>query len=280
MENSKSTSENAISAFIEGLLDRHGVGERQRVRVLELALGLSYAQARRRLLGEAPWTIDDLKRLADHFREPVVPIVAAFLREPGKPATLSIAGAGLPCTAWPAGEPVVGRMGPLVLLHDEAADRWTVVPAALAADRASYELAALLFERPAPHRVAVLGADSASVRQTVATLCTKGIDARPFATIEALLSASECERIDGFVLEWSRDSSTELLARLRARHPDGPLIILAEDIDADAANENLLACASTSYRALVLEQSTNPLTLLNALQLGFCSAADSRKRQS
>ena len=61
-----------ISKAIEDVLDRHGIPERQRLSTLEAASGMSYAQVRRRMTGETPWNVDEIKRLAAHFGEPLL----------------------------------------------------------------------------------------------------------------------------------------------------------------------------------------------------------------
>jgi CheY-like chemotaxis protein len=275
-EDSGGQRPSAISALIEQMLDRHGVGERQRVRLLETVLRMSYQQARRRMVGEAPWSIEELKRLADHFHEPLIPLVAAFLHQPGKPASFPVAGAVLPCTVWPVGEPIAGRIGPLVVLHDKVTDQWTVLPSAQATDRPSYELSVLLFERPAPRRVAVLDDDLELAHSIVDFLAAKGIDAHPFCNAEELLAAMEAEHFDGFIIDWLLGSATalELLAQIRARQPAGPLIILTGQITTGFAKEDELTLAGATYRALVLEKPMRLLTILNALQVGFGSPED------
>ena len=179
----------ALAAFIETMLDRHGVPERQRFRALEAALGMSYTQVRRRMLGEAPWSIEEIRKLAGHFHEPLIPIMAALADVPGIPATLPFAGAALPCTIWPVGEPLAGRIGPMVAMHDETTDQWTVASASEVADSPSYELARLLFERSPPRRVAVLDDDSDSAQSIVDFLGAKGMDAQPFNCAGDLLAA-------------------------------------------------------------------------------------------
>ena len=95
----------ALAAFIETMLDRHGVPERQRFRALEAALGMSYTQVRRRMLGEAPWSIEEIRKLAGHFHEPLIPIMAALADVPGIPATLPFAGAALASAVYSVQHP-------------------------------------------------------------------------------------------------------------------------------------------------------------------------------
>ena len=53
-----------ISKAILAVLDRHAVPERQRLATLQAAVEMSYQQVRRRMTGESPWNVDEIKRLA------------------------------------------------------------------------------------------------------------------------------------------------------------------------------------------------------------------------
>ncbi len=255
------------------MLDRHGVPERQRIRALEAAIGISYTQVRRRMIGEAPWTIDEIKKLASHFHEPLIPIMSALADAPGIPATLPFGGAAMPCTIWPVGEPLPGRIGPMVAMHDSTTDQWTVAPAAEVSDSPSYELARLLFERAPPRRVAVLDDDRDSAQSIVDFLGAKGLDAQPFNCAIDLLAAMESQPFDGFVVDWLLGDNTakDLLSKIRARVPSGPVVILTGQIATGAASEDELVMVGASYRALLFEKPTRPLSIFNALQVGFTS---------
>jgi len=272
-EHSEEDRHRALAAFIESMLDRHGVPERQRIRALEAAIGISYTQVRRRMIGEAPWTIDEIKKLASHFHEPLIPIMSALADAPGIPATLPFGGAAMPCTIWPVGEPLPGRIGPMVAMHDSTTDQWTVAPAAEVSDSPSYELARLLFERAPPRRVAVLDDDRDSAQSIVDFLGAKGLDAQPFNCAIDLLAAMEGQPFDGFVVDWLLGDNTarDLLSKIRARVPSGPVVILTGQIATGAASEDELVMVGASYRALLFEKPTRPLSIFNALQVGFTS---------
>ena len=272
-EHSEEDRHRALAAFIESMLDRHGVPERQRIRALEAAIGISYTQVRRRMIGEAPWTIDEIKKLASHFHEPLIPIMSALADAPRIPASLPFGGAAMPCTIWPVGEPLPGRIGPMVAMHDSTTDQWTVAPAAEVSDSPSYELARLLFERAPPRRVAVLDDDRDSAQSIVDFLGAKGLDAQPFNCAIDLLAAMESQPFDGFVVDWLLGDNTakDLLSKIRARVPSGPVVILTGQIATGAASEDELVMVGASYRALLFEKPTRPLSIFNALQVGFTS---------
>ena len=103
----------AITQAIQALLDRRGVPERKRLRALEAAVGIAYQQVRRRMMGETPWSVDEIKRLAAHFGEPVFRLLGALVDDvPGQPAVLQVGGAKLACSIWPGPEAAQG-IGPL-----------------------------------------------------------------------------------------------------------------------------------------------------------------------
>ncbi|MBK7457951.1 MAG: hypothetical protein IPJ42_05955 [Betaproteobacteria bacterium] len=85
-----------ISKAILAVLDRHAVPERQRLATLQAAVEMSYQQVRRRMTGESPWNVDEIKRLASHFGEPLFGLLATLVDDVGHQATLHLGGVALP----------------------------------------------------------------------------------------------------------------------------------------------------------------------------------------
>ena len=81
-----------ISKAILAVLDRHAVPERQRLATLQAAVEMSYQQVRRRMTGESPWNVDEIKRLASHFGEPLFGLLATLVDDVGHQATLHLGG--------------------------------------------------------------------------------------------------------------------------------------------------------------------------------------------
>jgi FixJ family two-component response regulator len=123
--------------------------------------------------------------------------------------------------------------------------------------------------------VAVLDDDSDSAQSIVDFLGAKGMDAQPFNCAVELLAAMESEPFEGFVVDWLLGDTTakELLSKIRARVPSGPVVILTGQIATGIATEEELAMVGASYRALLFEKPTRPLTIFNALQVGFTPEA-------
>lgn len=261
-----------ISKAIQDVLDRHGVPERQRLSTLEAASGMSYAQVRRRMTGETPWNVDEIKRLATHFGEPLFKLLGTLVDDVGHQATLLLGGISLPCSIWTGPQaPAASRVGPLVAIPSDTGDQWTVVPLGEAGDRKAYEIKRLLFEAAPARRVAVVDADDNLAASICQFLREKGLDAISYRTGDQLRVALETARFDGFILDWMLGDGTihELLAGVRAKNPHGPIVILSGQFEAGGAQEDELAATILAYRAQLYEKPTRMLGLFNALQLGF-----------
>ncbi len=264
-----------ISRAIQEVLERHGVPERQRLGTLGTASALSYAQVRRRMTGETPWNVDEIRRVADHFGEPLFGLLASLIDDLGRPANLLLGGICLPCSIW-TGAPVMlnAGSGPLVAVPDETGDHWTVLPIAEAGDRKAYFIRRLLFEGAPARRVAVVVDDESLALEICRFLRGKALDAVAYRRAGPLRAALESARFDGFIVDWKLDGSTsrELLADLRAKSPGAPVIVLADPLKPGSAGEQELATALSTCRAQLYEKPTGMLSLLNALELGFAAA--------
>lgn len=264
-----------ISKAIQAVLDRHGVPERQRLGTLVAAAGMSYQQVRRRMTGETSWNVDELKRLASHFGEPLFKLLGTLVDDVGQQATLVVGGVSLPCSIWPgAMAPPRSRIGPLVAIPNDAGDDWTVVPVADTGDRTAYEVRRLVYEAAPPRRIAVVDEDDDLAASIVEFLRDKGLDAVSYRSSEQLRAALDSSRFEGFILDWmpAKGSTGDLLPEVRARNPGAPVIILAARIEPGGAQEDELAKAISAHRAQLYEKPPRMLALFNALELGFATA--------
>lgn len=261
-----------ISKAIHAVLQRHAVPERQRLATLQSAVEMSYQQVRRRMAGESPWNVDEIKRLASHFGEPLFGLLATLVDDVGHQATLQLGGVTLPCSIWlGAAAPPNSRIGPLVAVAAEPDARWTVVPTTEAGERQAHEIKRLIFEAAPPRRVAIVDDDEQLAASIVQFLREKGLDAIAYRKGENLLAALETSRFDGFILDWTlgKGSIQDLLPAVRAKHPGAPIIILTRRIKAGAAQEEELEATLATYRAQLYEKPSRLLSLYTALDLGF-----------
>src|ERR1700739_255712 len=96
----------AVAERVRELMSRHGIGKRQQTTELCRILDLSFSQGHRKLRGNSPWTLAQLKKVADAFGEPAAQLFGTQALEPGlvganvQEALLCVGSAELPCTAW------------------------------------------------------------------------------------------------------------------------------------------------------------------------------------
>jgi CheY-like chemotaxis protein len=268
----KRKAEPVISRAIQALLDRHGVPERRRNTTLEAAAGMKYQQVRRRMTGETPWNVDEIKRLASHFGEPVFKLLGALVDDAGHPAVLRVAGLQLACAVWP-GEAISGDkpVGPLVAARDGESGAWEVLPPADAAGRALYEVRRVIFEAEEPRRVAVIDDDEATAEAIVQVLRQKGLEAISYSNPEHIRSALETMTFDGYIVDWQlgEHDARDVLQLIRSRAAAAPLIVLADTLT--DSQEAQFEEVTTTFRAQLFEKPARTLLLFNALSLGFAA---------
>lgn len=267
----KHKPEPVISRAIQELLNRHGIPERRRITTLEAAAGMNYQQVRRRMNGDTSWNVDEIKRLASHFGEPVFKLLAAMVDGAGLPATFQVGGLHLACSVWP-GEAVGGKkaVGELVAVQ-ASEDSWNVRLAADAKGTAAFEVRRLVFEAAKPRRVAVIDDAPATAEAIVQVLRQKGLEAISYCTPEHIRSALETTIFDGYIVTWrlGDGDARETLEQIRSRSASSPLILLTDTLT--DSQEAELERVTAEFRAQLFEKPARTLTLFNALTLGFAA---------
>ena len=259
-----------VTEAVLALLERHGIGGRQRIGVVQKATDLSYQSARRRLLNRGSWTVDEVQSLAAYFGVPVMSLIEG----PGEVAAMTVGATDVACRIWIGPNLGHGPSSPLVALPGAAQGTWRVVPAAEAADRTAQAVKRLHFEAPAPRRIAVLDDDMDLAESISLFLGQKGLHAKAYATLEDLGQAIGTAHFDGFILDWivSGTSVEALLATLRENQPLAPVIVLTGQMAAANVSEDDVLAATTAHGAVLFEKPTRALLLVNALESGFSTA--------
>ena len=96
----------AVAERVRELMSRHGIGKRQQTTELCRILDLSFSQGHRKLRGNSPWTLSQIKKVAEVFGEPAAQLFGAQSLDPGmvgaiaQEAVFCIGAIELPCTAW------------------------------------------------------------------------------------------------------------------------------------------------------------------------------------
>jgi len=254
------------------LLDRHQIPARQRAGVLEKALGITYQPARRRLIDEAGWTLEELRTIADYFGETLQSLVAEGQSSSSVSAVLVTGSLRIPCSVWLGDTPQRARPGPLVATRPTAGD-WLITPAGDAAGVESYEVKRLLIQTATrgARRIAVLD-DDRDLAQSIAQYMTEvGLEATPFYTVEDLSRAVSAEPFDGYVVDWlvNKQSARTLIAEIRGRSATCPIVVLTGQMLQGKVDESELASAAAAYRLQYFEKPVRTSAIMSALELGF-----------
>ena len=266
--------------YARSLLERQGLAKYRHSSWLANALGLSYAQAHRRLNGTSPWSLEDLAQLASMFGESLSDLFAAAESQTAVTALLQTGGEMIPCQVW-LGDPIATpARGSVYAVRSTAG--WIV---ATMADRLAGDAFSItrLLARPAGHRrptVAVLDDDRDITDSLVSSFDSLGYSARPFYRAADLLAASSTT-YDGFVLDWVVGEGTvlELVRSLRASNASCPIIILTAQVATGVVKETVIAEAMQHYNLLFCEKPVRASILAAMLSRAFASKSDPTRAQ-
>ncbi|SMG57088.1 helix-turn-helix domain-containing protein [Paraburkholderia susongensis] len=257
-----------VANCVAQLMDRHQVPRQKHAGTLAKTLGLSFAQAHRKMRGQSNWTFIELKQIADAFGEPITVLVDSPQpdRQPGTPALLDVGSKLLPCVVWLGGEVPAGRSPEYVAVHMSGVWRIYSPESAPVGIRHVVELIEI---RPRPAEtaqpaVAVVdddGGRDASGLKTADTICLylneKGFDATPYYDASSFRKALRHTRFDAFVVDWLLGTETAEAAISDIRqtgNPKAPVFILTGQLEAGNVNESEIARVITAFDVNVLEK--------------------------
>src|SRR6478735_6742346 len=123
---------------VRALMERHGLPKYRQSAWLAEAIGLSYAQAHRRMNGTSPWSLEDLAQVAGLFGESLADLVGLGLPQSSVPAMMSLGGARVACQLW-LGD-ALDKPAPGSVVAVRTSDGWAAVPATEATDGVVYKI--------------------------------------------------------------------------------------------------------------------------------------------
>jgi len=239
-------------------------------------LGIGYQQARRRMIGETPWTVDDVARLAASCGETLSTLFSA--ESPDEPtgtgtaAEIALGQARVPCLVWIGAKATSRQLSPVVALQ-QAKDQWLVVPTANALGEESFEVERVLIQvgKPKKHRVAVLDDDEIIATGIADYMNATGLDARAFFSLDELLEEISVKPFDGYVVDWliDKQNTRSLIATIRAKDQTCPIVLLTGQLQRGNADESELASIASFYRLTYFEKPIRTSSIMSAMQLGF-----------
>lgn len=258
---------------VRALLERHGIPKYRQSTWLASSIGLSYAQAHRRMNGAAAWTLEELERVGALFGESLVEVVSLGESQGSVPATMRVGAANVPCDLW-VGD-VVERPPPDSIVAVETPGGWTALCASEATESVTYAVQRLHAKprAPASRRIAVLDDDRDLTDSICAHLQESGYEARPYyrtADLEANLAST---RHDGYVIDWivGESSTAGLIATIREQDKAAPIVVLTAQVLTGVVRESEIADAVERYDFVFAEKPVRMAILSASLARAFAA---------
>ena len=258
---------------VRALLERHGLPKYRQSAWLADAIGLSYAQAHRKMNGAAAWTLEELERVGALLGESLADVVAPGGTEGSVSGTLAIGKARVPCKLWIGGAAELLREDALVAV--QIGSEWAAVLVEEAGERPMFVIDRLE-ARPsdaARKRIAVLDDDRDLTDSICAHLQDSGYDAHPFYRTADLQTRSKNERYDAFVIDWivGETSTVKLIAAIRAQDATCPIVVLTAQVLAGVVQESEIAQAVASFNFVFAEKPVRMAILSASLARAFAA---------
>lgn len=239
----------AVAERVRALMSRHGIAKRQQTTELCRILALSFSQGHRKLRGSSPWTLTQIRKVADAFNEPAAQLVGAASADNGlgdahpREAIFSVGTAQWPCTAWIAGPLNAHRRSDFVAYAE--GNRWRVVhcdgaPEPHACEVVKIEIRPRRAELVRP-TVAVVDSDNAAAEALRDYLDQSGFAVAVLERLEMLEIALRAQTFDAVITDWRFEQQTAALtieAIRRSRSPDVPIFLLTGDLLTGKASES------------------------------------------
>jgi ActR/RegA family two-component response regulator len=255
-------------------MERHGLPKYRQSAWLADAIGLSYAQAHRRMNGTSPWSLEDLAQVAGLFGESLADLVSLGLPQSSVPAVMNVGSARVACQLW-LGESV-DKPAPGSVVAVKTSDGWTAVPATEATDGVVYKIERIEARPVALARkvIAVLDDDQDLTNSICAHFQASGYDARPFYRTADLLSAVASQQYDAYVIDWivGEKSTIKLIASLRAQDATCPIVVLTAQVLSGVVDEADIADAVKRYGLVFSEKPVRTSILAATLTRALAGA--------
>jgi len=123
--------------------------------------------------------------------------------------------------------------------------------------------------------VAVLDDHLDSAQSIAAYLKTAGFDSHAFASLDRIASALAADPFDGYVLDWIivkgavQDTVRDLVATIRSRDAQCPIIVLTGQMRSGVADEMDIAAAMAKYCVKFFEKPASLPIISTALADSF-----------
>ncbi|CAN7556538.1 helix-turn-helix domain-containing protein [Trinickia sp. LjRoot230] len=239
----------AVAERVRALMSRHGIAKRQQTTELCRILALSFSQGHRKLRGSSPWTLAQIRKVAEAFDEPAAQLVGLPSAENGLAdasacdAILCVGAFEWPCIAW-IGSPLNAHRRSEFVAYARGS-RWRVVrcdgapPEPDACEVVKIEIHPQRAELTRPV-VAVVDSDVAAAEALGDYLEQNGFTAVVLASPQALDIAMRVQTVDAIVTDWlfGEDTAAAAIQAIRrSAKPDTPVLLLTGELLTGKASE-------------------------------------------
>ncbi len=259
------TDSASVAERVRELMSRHGIGKRQQTTELCRILELSFSQGHRKLRGNSPWTLAQVKKVAEAFGEPAAQLFGAQLLDPGmvgataQEAVFSVSAVELACTAW-VGAPLEAGSRPEFVAYEKQG-QWRVVRHDGSHYQNPHEVHKIeIYPRRAETDkplIAVVDDDHASADNLRDYLEHSGYAAQAIYGLAAFSEALQNQVFDGVVIDWlfGNQTSADAIRAVRAsENPDAPLFVLTGELLTGKASESEISQVVRRYNVACYEK--------------------------
>lgn len=239
----------AVAERVRALMSRHGIGKRQQTTELCRILELSFSQGHRKLRGSSPWTLAQIRRVAEAFNEPAAQLVGMTPQEPGladasaRDAILCVGADEWPCIAW-VGNRLIGHNRSEFVAYAHG-NRWRVMRCEGSPESDACEVVKIEIhpQRAELHRpsVAVVDADLAAAEALRAYLEQNGFSVAVFDNPRVFEVGMRARTFDAIVTDWlfGNETAARTIEDIRCTpRPDIPVFLLTGELLSGKASES------------------------------------------
>jgi CheY-like chemotaxis protein len=255
----------AVAERVRELMSRHGIGKRQQTTELCRILDLSFSQGHRKLRGNSPWTLSQIKKVAEVFGEPAAQLFGAQSLDPGmvgaiaQEAVFSVGAIELACTAW-VGAALEPGSRPEYIAYSKQG-QWRVTRHDGAVYQSAYEVHKIEIY---PRRgevdkplIAVVDDDYASADNLRDYLERSGFAAVAIYGLAAFHEQLQTQVFDGVVIDWlfgTQTSAAAIRAVRASENPEAPLFVLTGELLTGKASESEISEIIRNYNVACYEK--------------------------
>ncbi|MEA3119190.1 MAG: hypothetical protein QOI13_2460 [Paraburkholderia sp.] len=239
----------AVAERVRALMIRHGIAKRQQTTELCRILELSFSQGHRKLRGSSPWTLAQIRKVAEAFDEPTAqlfgmpPAIPGLANASARDALLCVGTAEWPCVAW-IGNPLNAHQHPEFVAHLQG-NQWRVTrcegtPLPDACEVVKIEIHPQQAEIRRPI-VAVVDSDGPAAQALRDYLEQSGLRAIVLDSLAAFEGAMREQTFDAVITDWlfgDVTAAAAIEAIRRSRKPEAPVFLLTGELLTGKASES------------------------------------------